>query len=110
MTDKDMKFLAHKLGTMLLKIKVLKMLETNYTKDPNEILFRDDVMYQWSCKSESIESSPVKKSNGWKLPSSSSTIASMEPGGEDELVSSNKPGAKYTEAEYQQALMKLKRE
>ena len=102
-----MRFLAHQFGTMLLKIKVLKMLDSNCSKDPNEISFRDDVMYQWSCKAESMTATPIRNNNSWKQ---LHVTGSMPPGAEEEVASSNKPGAKYTEAEFQQALMKLKRE
>ena len=102
-----MRFLAHQFGTMLLRMKVLKMLDSNCSKDPNEISFRDEVMYQWSCKAESMTTTPIRNNNSWKQ---LHVTGSMPPGAEEEVASSNKPGAKYTEAEYQQALMKLKRE
>ena len=109
-TDQDMRFLAHQFGSMLLKIKVLKMLDPSCAKDPKEISFRDDVMYQWSCKSESIAGTPIRNNSSWKLSSNLPANGSTPSGVDEELASSNKPGAKYTEAEYQQALMKLKRE
>ena len=105
-----MKFLARQFGTLLLKTKVLKMLGRKASKETNDFIFRDDVMYQWSCKSDSVVSTPIKINNGWKLTSPFTSSGSTPAGHDEGLASSNKPGAKYTEAEQQQALMKLKRE
>ena len=109
-SDQDLKFVSHKFGTLLLKAKVLKMLGGMPNKDDKEFEFRDDVMYQWACKSESFAAPPGKISNGWKISSPFSNSISNSVGSDEGLASSNRPGAKYTEAEYQQALMKLKRE
>ena len=104
-----MKFLAHQLGTLLLKLNVLKMLGRKSATENNEISFRDDMMYQWSCRSEvSSTNNPAKVSNNGRkfneLTFSSISLTSEK--SDEGLASSNKPGAKYTEAEQQQALMK----
>merc|ERR1719367_1086704 len=54
-----------------------------------------------------MTTTPIRNNNSWKQ---LHNTGSMPPGAEEEVASSNKPGAKYSEAEFQQALMKLKRE
>lgn len=93
LTEQDFKFVGHLFGSELLKIRALKAVQEGSSGTE----LREDVIYAWS------KSPPTPTRNGtpvkldWKTASPGSS-------------SKSNPGAKYTEAELQQALMGLKRE
>ena len=93
LTEQDMKFVGKQLGGLLWKSGILKELEP--IDDP-QVLFKDDIMYQWR-KEESKSSSATNTPGKIEF--------NLKQNGEQE-----KHGAKYTEAEVQQLLMGLKRE
>ena len=93
LTEQDMKFVGKQLGGLLWKSGILKELEP--IDDP-QVLFKDDIMYQWR-KEESKSSSATNTPGKIEF--------TMKQNGDQE-----KHGAKYTEAEVQQLLMGLKRE
>ncbi|TRY63309.1 hypothetical protein TCAL_13592 [Tigriopus californicus] len=97
LTEQDFKFVGHLFGSELLKIRALRAVqEGNSGHD-----LRDDVIYAWS------KSPPTPTRNGtpvkvdWKNASEFHSPSSSAKGN---------PGAKYSEAELQQALLGLKRE
>jgi len=93
LTNQDFRFIARQFGHQLINLGVLK------SCDHNENQFKEDGMYFWS--GGEVPKAPRKGS--WKM---SNGVLPTVPSEE----ASTKAGAKYTEAEFQQAIMGLKRE
>ncbi len=89
------RYIGKQIGRLLVKSGTIVCLDRS---DSNS--FHDDSMYQWSGRKPSTPNlrngSPSKLGQSWKLASPSS-----------ESPSSARSGAKYTEAEMQQALVRL---
>ncbi|XP_068202042.1 uncharacterized protein [Palaemon carinicauda] len=98
-TNQDLKILATQFCTYLLAAGVLRQIED--VSAPLELLFRPDLMYFWSH----TEASPAQILTPGKI-----SPSAWPPPNFAELLSSARPGAKYTEAEFQQVVMGLKRE
>ncbi|KAK7066966.1 Fmn2p [Halocaridina rubra] len=98
-TNQDLKILATQFCTHLLAAGVIRQIED--VSAPLELLFRPDLMYYWAH----TEASPAQILTPGKI-----SMSVWPPPNFTELVSSSRPGAKYTEAEFQQVVMGLKRE
>eukprot|EP00092_Neocalanus_flemingeri_P034648 GFUD01037690.1.p1 GENE.GFUD01037690.1~~GFUD01037690.1.p1 ORF type:complete len:617 (+),score=161.08 GFUD01037690.1:261-1853(+) len=92
LTSQDFRFIARQFGNQLISLGVLKCC------DSHENYFKEDGVYCWSTGEMKV---PRKSS--WKM---SAGVLPTVPA-EEGCV---KSGAKYTEAEFQQALMGLRRE
>jgi len=93
LTNQDFRFIARQFGNQLINLGVLKC------SDTTESYFKEDGLYFWSTG----DMSKVPRKSSWKMSAGVlPTVASEE--------ACTKAGAKYTEAEFQQALMGLKRE
>ncbi|XP_047493534.1 uncharacterized protein LOC125042112 [Penaeus chinensis] len=86
-TPQDLKILATQFCTHLLAAGVIRQIED--TGAPLELLFRPDLMYYWSH----TEASPAQILTPGKL-----SPSAWPPPNFAELISSSRPGAKYTEA------------
>ncbi|KAK8381898.1 hypothetical protein O3P69_015123 [Scylla paramamosain] len=95
----DLKIMATQFCTHLLAAGVIRQIED--ASVPIELLFRPDLMYYWAH----TEASPAQILTPGKI---SPTV--WPPPNFAESLSSTRPGAKYTEAEFQQVVMGLKRE
>ncbi|KAK8731548.1 hypothetical protein OTU49_007365 [Cherax quadricarinatus] len=87
-TPQDLKILATQFCTHLLAAGVINQIED--VSAPLELLFRPDLMYYWSH----TEASPAQILTPGKISSSAWPPANFA-----ELLSSVRPGAKYTEAD-----------
>ncbi|XP_069991455.1 uncharacterized protein [Penaeus vannamei] len=86
-TPQDLKILATQFCTHLLAAGVIRQIEDSGA--PLELLFRPDLMYYWSH----TEASPAQILTPGKL-----SPSAWPPPNFAELISSSRPGAKYTEA------------
>ncbi|XP_064108611.1 uncharacterized protein LOC135216988 isoform X4 [Macrobrachium nipponense] len=90
-TNQDLKILATQFCTYLLAAGVLRQIED--VSAPLELLFRPDLMYFWSH----TEASPAQILTPGKI-----SPSAWPPPNFAELLSSARPGAKYTEADTEQ--------
>ncbi|XP_050687757.1 uncharacterized protein LOC126981101 isoform X3 [Eriocheir sinensis] len=97
--SQDLKILAAQFCTHLLAAGVIRQIED--TNAPMELLFRPDLMYYWAH----TEASPAQILTPGKI-----SPSAWPPPNFAEFFTSSRPGAKYTEAEFQQVVMGLKRE
>jgi len=95
LTNQDFRFIGNQFANLLLTWGVLKPCDPS--KGEADASFKDDVMYFWAGDRKG---SPGRLKKTWK--SSNSTMEEME-------KSASPAGARYTEAEFQQAHMALKR-
>jgi len=93
LTAQDFRFIARQFGNQLINLGVLKSV------DHEEKQLKEEGMYYWTA----AEVSKVPRKSSWKM---SNGVLPTVPS-ED---ASTKAGAKYTEAEFQQAVMGMKRE
>jgi hypothetical protein len=94
--DLSSRYIGKQIGRLLVKAGTIVSLEDS---DPNS--FHDDLMYQWAGKRPQPSTPNLR--NGSGSPSKIGSWKSASPG--PETGSTPRAGAKYTEAEMQQALV-----